>query len=151
MDPSGLLRGAYIHIMCRLVLLHSALDQCKGLAEAQDTPFPGADAEHCLFGESHRTLAPLACDHWALLDRICAVLHGAVDPSNLSTGERRTLAVAIRVGSLLARRDLACEPFVPLQGLPWTERFVSEEPLCEDLVADAAEDATDYASNVGGL
>jgi len=140
-----------IHVICRLVLLYSAPDRYELLAQAQDTSLPEADAERRLFGESHRTLAPLACDHWNLPDRLCSVLRGAVDPSGLSTDERRTLAVAIRVGSLLAQRDLASEPFAPSQDLPWIENSVSEEPFFEEFVEDAAEDATDYASNVGVL
>ncbi len=140
-----------IHIICRLVLLHSAPDRYELLAETQDASLPEADAERRRFGESHRTLAPLACSHWDLPDRICSVLHGAVDPSDLSTGERRRLAVALRVGSLLARRDLAGEPLVPSQGLPQIEKFTSKDFVSEKFVVDAAKDATEYASNVGGL
>jgi Predicted signal transduction protein len=140
-----------IHIICRLVLLYSAPDQYELLAETQDTSLPEADAERRRFGESHRTLAPLACTHWDLPDRICSVLHGAVDPSDLSAGERRRLAVALRVGSLLAQRDLACEPFVPSQGVPQIENATSEDFVSEKFVVGAAEDAAEYASNVGGL
>jgi HD-like signal output (HDOD) protein len=140
-----------IHVICRLVLLYSAPDQYELLAETQDMSLPEADAERRRFGESHRTLAPLACNHWGLPDRICSVLRGAVDPSDLSTGQRRTLAVAIRVGSLLARRDLACEPFVPSQALPQIETSMSEDSMFEKFAVRAAEDATDYTSNVGGL
>lgn len=140
-----------IHIICRLVLLYSAPDRYALLAEAQDTPLPEADAERRLFGESHRTLAPLACEHWDLPDRLCSVLHGAIDLSDLATDERGRLAVAIRLGSFLARRDLTSEPFVSSQDLPQIENSVSEEPFCEEFVVDAAEDATEYAADVGGL
>lgn len=140
-----------IHVICRLVLLYSAPDRYELLAEAQDTSLPSADAERRLFGESHRTLAPLACDHWDLPDRLCSVLRGAVDPPGLPPDERRTLAVAIRAGSLLARRDLAGEPLAPSQDLPWIENYLSEESFCGEFVKDAAQDATDYASKVGVL
>lgn len=140
-----------IHVICRLVLLYSAPDRYARLAETKDTFLPEAGAERRLFGESHRTLAPLACEHWDLPDRLCSVLHGAIDPSSPSTDERGTLAVAIRVGSLLARRDLAGKPVAPSQDLPQIENSVSEEPFFEEFVGDVAKDATEYAADVGGL
>jgi HD-like signal output (HDOD) protein len=135
-----------IHVMGRLVLLYSAPDPYGGLANEQDGSLPDADDERRRFGESHRALARRAGEHWGLSDRICSVLHGAVDLSGLPAGRRRTLAVTVRVGSALAQNDLTGEPLTLPQGVPTDETSLSEEP-----VAVAAEDATDYAANLGGF
>ena len=135
-----------IHIVGRLVLLDSAPDQYETLVEAGDKPLPEAEAERRVFRESHRTVAPWASDHWDLPDRLSSILQGATDPSDLSAGERRMLAVAIRAGSLLAQRDLAGESFEPSQGLPRIDTSSFEERVVE-----AAQDGKDYAPHVGGL
>jgi hypothetical protein len=54
--------------------------------------------------------------------------------------------VAVRAGSALAQRDLSNEPLALPKDLPTDEMSLSEEP-----VAVAAEDATDYAANLGGF
>lgn len=133
-----------LHMMGRLVLLYSAPDQYAPLASEQDDALPEVEDERHLFGESHRTLACRASEHWNLSDRICSVLRGAVDLSGPSTGRRWTLAVTVRVGSALAQRDLTGEPLTLPEGLPTAEASLSEE-----LVAVAAEDATNYAANLG--
>ncbi|MEF8816530.1 MAG: HDOD domain-containing protein [Salinibacter sp.] len=134
-----------IHEMGRLVLLYSAPDRYGALSDAQDTPLPGADDECRLFGDSHRTLALQAGEHWGLSDRICSVLHGALDPSGLSAGRRQTLATAVRAGSHLALCDLAGAPLTLPSDVP-----VAETSVPEELMAIAAEDAVDYAANLGG-
>jgi hypothetical protein len=131
--------------MGRLVLLYSAPDRYGALSDAQDTPLPGADDECRLFGDSHRTLALQAGEHWGLSDRICSVLHGALDPSGLSAGRRQTLATAVRAGSHLALCDLAGAPLTLPSDVP-----VAETSVPEELMAIAAEDAVDYAANLGG-
>ncbi|WP_240328240.1 HDOD domain-containing protein [Salinibacter ruber] len=135
-----------LHVMGRLVLLYSAPTQYAPLADGQDDALPEVGDERRLFGESHRTLARRAGEHWNLSDRICSVLRGAVDLPGPSTGRRRTLAVTVRVGSALAQHDLAGEPFTLPEGLPTAESSLSEE-----LVAVAADDATDYAANLGAF
>lgn len=137
--------AGFIHVMGRLVLLYSAPDRYETLVEAQDELLPGADAERRVFGESHRTLAPRASDHWNLPDRIHSILESAADPSDLSDDDRKTLAIAIRTGSRLAQQDLAGEPFAPAEVLPQIDNSSFEE-----VVLEAAEDAKEYASSVGG-
>ena len=135
-----------IHVMGRLVLLYSAPDQYAPLADEQEAVLPAAEDERRLFGESHRTLALRAGEHWGLSDRICAVLRGAVALSELPTGRRRTVAVALRAGSVLALRDLAGDSFELPADLPMAETGLSEE-----LVVVAAEDAKDYSANLGAF
>jgi HD-like signal output (HDOD) protein len=135
-----------IHVMGRLVLLYSDPDQYGPLADQQDLPLPAAADERRLFGESHRTLALLASEHWGLSDRICSVLRGAITPSDLPAGRRRTLAVTVRAGSDLAQCDLEGDSFALPDNLPMAETGLSEE-----LVVVAAEDAKDYAANLGAF
>ena len=71
-----------------------------------------------------------------LADERDAPLPAADDEHRLFGESHRTLAL----------RDLAGDPFALPQGLPALEAFLSEE-----LMAIAAEDAADYAANLGGL
>ncbi|WP_263785642.1 HDOD domain-containing protein [Salinibacter grassmerensis] len=133
-----------LHVMGRLVLLYSAPDQYAPLFDERDSPLPEVEDERHLFGESHRSLAHRAGEHWSLSDRICSVLRGAIDLSGPSTGRPQTVAVTVRVGSALAQQDLTGESLTLPEGLPTAETSLSEE-----LVAVAADDATDYAANLG--
>ena len=71
-----------------------------------------------------------------LADEQDAPLPAADDEHRLFGESHRTLAL----------RDLAGDPFALPQGLSALEAFLSEE-----LMAIAAEDAADYAANLGGL
>lgn len=135
-----------IHVMGRLVLLYSDPDQYGPLADGQNASLPAAADERRLFGESHRTLALLASEHWDLSDRICSVLRGAIALSDLPEGRRRTLAVTTRAGSALAQRDLEGDSFELPDDLPMAETGLSEE-----LVVVAAEDAKNYSANLGAF
>ncbi|WP_103028379.1 HDOD domain-containing protein [Salinibacter altiplanensis] len=133
-----------IHMMGRLVLLYSAPDPYGALAAEKDAPLPEADEEHRLLGESHRALALQASRHWNLSDRVCSILDTAIDLAGRPAGRQRTLAVAVRAGSALALQDLAGAPLALPQDLSTANTPLSDEP-----VALAAEDATDYAANLG--
>lgn len=135
-----------IHVMGRLVLLYSDPDQYGPLADGQDASLPAAADERRLFGESHRTLALLASEHWGFSDRICSVLRGTIALSDLPEGRRRTLAVTTRAGSALAQRDLEGDSFELPDDLPMAETGLSEE-----LVVVAAEDAKNYSANLGAF
>ena len=52
--------------------------------------------------------------------------------------------MAVRAGSALAQRDLSNAPLALPKGLP-----TADASLPEELVAVAADDATDYAANLG--
>jgi len=132
------------HVMGRLVLLYSTPEPYSALVDERDAPLPAAEDELGLFGESHRTLALRAGEHWGFSDRICSVLGGAIDLSALPAGRRRTLAVAIRAGSALALCDLTGDPAELPEGLPMGDTCLSEEG-----VAVAAGDAKEYAANLG--
>lgn len=135
-----------IHVMGRLVLLYSDPDQYGPLAEEKNPSLPAAEDERRLFGESHRTLALLASEHWGLSDRVCSVLRGAIALSDLPDGRRRTLAVTTRAGSALAQRDRNGDAFELPEDLPMAETGLSEE-----LVVVAAEDARNYSANLGAF
>lgn len=130
----------------RLVLLHTVPARYAALVEEVEAPLPGADDESRAFGVSHQTLAPEACTYWELPERICSVLRDAGGAGETSDGPRATLVQVIRAGGRLASQDLADEPFEVskcLQGI--------EADGVADLALDAAEDASAYATGVGGF
>ena len=136
--------AGFIHAMGRLVLLHVRPERYATLTETSPMPLPDTDTETQAFGENYRTLAPQAADHWALPERVCSVLQIAASPTDESESSKKMLAVAIRNGSDLARRDLA-ENFASSLNPP------DDAPASsvDDLLATVAQDASTYASDVG--
>jgi HD-like signal output (HDOD) protein len=135
--------AGFIHAMGRLVLLHVQPDRYATLSEAGTSPLPDTEAETHAFGENYRSLAPKAADHWDLPERVCSVLQIAANPTNEPESSSKMLAVAIRNGSDLARRDLAEDFSTSLDG--------SDDPASgiDDLMETVALDASTYASEVG--
>lgn len=135
--------AGFILPMGRLVLLHTTPAEYSSLVDESDAPLPTVREEKATFGVSHRTVACQACERWDLTERICSVLTAA-DQIEDAVGEAQsTLAVAIRAGIFLARRDIAdCDPLTPAEALPEIQR---------DLIEEAAEYASEYAAEVGRL
>lgn len=136
--------AGFIHAMGRLVLLHVEPDRYATLAEAGRMPLPDTEAEAHAFGESYRTLAPQAAEHWELPERVCSVLQIAANPTDEPESPGKMLAVSIRNGSDLARRDLA-EDFASSLESPDDASASS----IDDLMTTIAQDASMYASEVG--
>lgn len=135
--------AGFIHAMGRLVLLNVQPDRYETLAEAGTMPLPDTEAEAHAFGENYRTLAPQAAEHWELPERVCSVLQVAANPADEPESPGKMLAVSIRNGSDLARRDLT-EDFA--SSLPENDASASD---IDDLMATVARDASTYASDVG--
>jgi HD-like signal output (HDOD) protein len=136
----------FVCAMSRLILLHVAPDRYETLVETSDMPLPPAEDEKDAFGASYRTLAPTAAAHWELPERICATLREAAHPTEEADGPKQILAVSIRTGSFLGRRDLDDEPLIPENGLDQIQTSALEE-----LVTEVARDASTYAAEVGHL
>jgi len=136
--------AGFIHAMGRLVLLHIQPERYATLAETSPMPLPDTETEAQAFGENYRTLAPQAADHWTLPERVRSVLQIAASPTDESESPSKMLAVSIRNGSDLARRDLA-ENFASSLNPP------DDAPASsvDDLLATVAQDASTYASDVG--
>jgi len=136
--------SGFICATARLILLHMVPDRYEALVERSETSLPTAEAEEHVFGASHRTLAPTAADHWELPERICETLQVAAEPTDEADGPKRVLAASIRTGSFLSRQDLEDEPLIPENGLEQIH-----PPAQEELVTEAAQDASTYAAEVG--
>lgn len=136
--------SGFICATARLILLHVAPDRYEAPVERSETSLPTAEAEEHVFGASHRTLAPTAADHWELPERICETLQVAAEPTDEADGPKRVLAASIRTGSFLSRQDLEDEPLIPENGLEQIH-----PPAQEELVTEAAQDASTYAAEVG--
>lgn len=136
--------AGFICEMARLVLLHVAPDRYESLVESSELPLPTAEAEKQIFGESYRTLASRASVQWDLPERISEVLNlvaGAVEQADSS---QKTLALVIRAGSDIARRDLEDETALVESGLEEIQN-----PALENLVGVAAQEASTYAAEIG--
>lgn len=135
--------AGFICAMSRLILLHIAPDGYATLVESRQVPLPTVGDEKRVFGDSYHTLAPRAATHWELPDRICTVLRAVAESNKEAEGPKKILAVAIRTGSSLARRDLEEEP-IPEDGLEGDRTAALNE-----LVVEVAKDASTYAAQVG--
>lgn len=134
----------FVCAMARLILLHVAPDQYETLVETSEMSLPSAEEEEHAFGASYRTLAPAAATNWELPERICAVLRQVAEPTEKADDPEQILALAVRIGSFLGRRDLEEEPLLPETGLEQVQT-----PALEELVTEAAQDASTYAAEVG--
>lgn len=77
-------------------------------------------------------------------ERICAILQAVAEPTEEADGPEQILALSIRIGSFLGRRDLEDEPLVPETGFEQIQT-----PALEKLVIEVAQDASTYAAQVG--
>lgn len=131
--------------MARLILLHLVADQYESLAESSDLPLPAAGTEKRTFGESYRTLAPQASTQWGLPERISEILNVVAGSEEEVDASQKTLAVAIRAGSDIARQDLEDEMD------PEGRLDEIQNPAVKDLVGVVAEEASTYAEEVGNF
>lgn len=136
--------SGFVCAMARLILLHVAPDRYETLVERSETALPTAEDEEHVFGASYRTLAPAAAANWDLPERICAILQAVAEPTEEADGPEQILALSIRIGSFLGRRDLEDEPLVPETGFEQIQT-----PALEKLVIEVAQDASTYAAEVG--
>lgn len=136
--------AGFIHAMGRLVLLNVQPKRYATLAETGRTPLPDTETEAHAFGDSYRTIAPQAAEHWELPERVCSVLQTAADPTDEPETPKKVLAVSIRNGSDLARRDLAKDFSTSLD-----PSDTSSGSNVDELMATVARDASEYASDVG--
>lgn len=136
--------AGFICGMARLVLLHVAPDQYESLVESSELPLPTAEAEKRVIGESYRTLAARASVQWELPERISEVLNVVAESAEQADSSKKTLALVIRAGNDIARRDLDDETALAESGLEEIQN-----PALENLVGVAAQEASTYAAEVG--
>jgi HD-like signal output (HDOD) protein len=136
--------AGFICGMSRLVLLHVAPDRYESLVESGELLLPTAEAEKRGFGESYRTLASQASVQWDLPERISEVLNLVSGSADEAGSPKKTLALVIRAGSDIARRDLEDDAALAESGLEEIQN-----PALKNLVGVAAQEASTYAAEVG--